>query len=223
MLERSFTTSAEVDQYVGWGGFGSAGPSLADEYRYLLKRIHDRVQQLISLRDRLELFEEPEVASAEPPSRVDASGVREVFIVHGRDTEAEQTVARFLERVVPNHPVRILHEQADRGQTVIEKLERVAASVGFAVVLLIGDDVGGLARQAQNPRARQNVVLELGFFISKIGRSNVAVLYEKGVELPSDMAGVLYTELDDAGAWRLNLAQELRSAGIGVDADRLLG
>ena len=69
-------------------------------------------------------------------------------------------------------------------------------------------------------RARQNVVFELGFFIGALGRSRVAVLYEDGVELPSDMNGILYTILDAQGAWRIGLGRELRAAGFAVDLNR---
>ena len=79
--------------------------------------------------------------------------------------------------------------------------------VPFAVVLFSPDD---MAYQVQNkpdtarPRARQNVVLELGFFLGKLGRENVLVLHRQvpDFELPSDYAGVLFKPFDDAGAWR---------------------
>src|SRR6266704_784967 len=75
-----------------------------------------------------------------------------------------------------------------RGQVIIESLEAFAATAAFAVVLLTGDDYGGIKGSPEsNARARQNVVFELGFFIGALGRSRVAVLYEETVELPSDM------------------------------------
>src|SRR5262245_61982687 len=70
---------------------------------------------------------------------------------------------------------------------------------------------------AANPRARQNVVFELGFFFGVLGRSHVALLYEEGVERPSDTDGIERIPLDDAGGWKLPLARELDAAGIGVD------
>jgi predicted nucleotide-binding protein len=65
-------------------------------------------------------------------------------------------------------------------------------------------------------------VFELGFYVGSLGRSRVAVLYEEGVELPSDMNGVLYTPLDGGGAWKPELATELRAAGIEVDLNKLI-
>jgi predicted nucleotide-binding protein len=145
---------------------------------------------------------------------------KKVFIVHGHDNEAKETVARFLERL-KLEPI-VLHEQANEGRTVIEKFE-VYADVGFAVVLLTPDDVGALAIQRANlkSRARQNVVLELGYFLGKLKRNRVCALYKGGVEIPSDYQGVLYVELDAAGGWTVKLAQELAAAGIPIDLQGL--
>ncbi len=82
------------------------------------------------------------------------------------------------------------------------------------------DDRGGLINQTyemQKPRARQNVVLELGFFLGRLGRNRVAVVYEDGVEIPSDYSGVLFTKMDSGGAWRLQVAKEIKAAGFVVD------
>ena len=148
--------------------------------------------------------------------------------------DARNKWRRFLDRLVELNVV-ILHEQADRGRTIIEKFEDHAAEVAFAVILLTADDVGGLAPVPQedeqdadrsepdlDPRARQNVVFEMGFFISALGRPNVVVLHEEGVELPSDISGVLYTPLDEHGAWKNKLAREIRAASIDVDLDALV-
>lgn len=148
------------------------------------------------------------------------SPTKKIFVVHGHDNEAKQTVARFLEHL-KLEPI-VLHEQASEGRTVIEKFE-VYADVGFAVVLLTPDDVGAVASEPANlkPRARQNVVLELGYFLAKLKRNRVCALYKKGVEIPSDYQGVLYVELDSAGGWTLKLAQELAAAAIPIDLEAL--
>jgi predicted nucleotide-binding protein len=146
---------------------------------------------------------------------------KKVFVVHGHDNAAKEMVARFLERLKLD-PI-VLHEQANEGRTVIEKFE-VYADVGFAVVLLTPDDVGALASERANlrSRARQNVVLELGYFLGKLKRSRVCALYKEGVEIPSDYQGVIYVELDSAGGWSLKLAQELTAAGIPIDLEALI-
>ena len=84
------------------------------------------------------------------------------------------------------------------------------------------DDVGTTKAEPVNtlPRARQNVVLELGYFIGLLGRNRVCALYKGGVELPSDYSGVGYLRLDDAGAWQLLLARRLKEAGLDVDLNK---
>lgn len=90
-------------------------------------------------------------------------------------------------------------------------------------MLLTFDDLGNEKNKpSKNNRARQNVILELGYFIGKIGRKNVMPLYEIGVELPSDISGILYTPLDDTESWKIKLLKELKSAGFNVDANDIL-
>ncbi len=157
----------------------------------------------------------------------DISGVtqsinpNDVFIVHGHDNEAKEVTARFIGRLGLS-PI-ILHEKPNSGRTIIEKFE-VYSDVGFAIVLLTPDDVGGEAENegSLSGRARQNVILELGYFTGKLGRKNVCALYKDGVEIPSDFQGVLYTKLDDVGAWRQKVAQELVEAGFSIDLEGLL-
>ena len=116
-----------------------------------------------------------------------------------------------------------IRDRANRGQTIIEKFEEHSA-VSFAVVLLTPDDVGATKAEATSPRprARQNVVFELGFFIGKLGRQNVCALYKSGVEIPSDYQGVIYIPMDSEGAWQSKLAREMRAAGLPVDLNRVL-
>ena len=156
------------------------------------------------------------------PSLIGTVNSNRVFVVHGRDEAAKQTVARYLEGL-GLEPV-ILQEQPSQGRTIIEKFEDYAQTVGFAVILGIPDDIGGLAGEADNlqPRMRQNVVLELGYFAGAIGRKRVCALLKGGVERPSDYDGVIYIPLDDFGGWQMELAKEMRAAGLPVDLNRLL-
>ena len=148
------------------------------------------------------------------------TNTNEVFVIHGRDNEAKETVARFLQRLDLT-PV-ILHEQPNQGRTIIEKFEQ-QAQVGFAVALLTPDDVGALKNDEKNlkPRARQNVVFELGYFLGRLGRERVCALTKGNVELPSDYDGVVYISLDDGG-WKMDLIRELKNIGFEVDANRAL-
>jgi Predicted nucleotide-binding protein containing TIR-like domain len=98
---------------------------------------------------------------------------RKIFIVHGHDDGPKYAVTRFVERL--GFEAIILHEQASQGRTVIEKIE-AHADVGFAIVLLTPDDFGGAKGEEPKSRARQNVILELGFFVGKLTRSRVCAL-----------------------------------------------
>ena len=139
-----------------------------------------------------------------------------VFVVHGHDDARKHETARVLAKLTGNEPI-ILHEQANAGRTLIEKFEKHAGDVGYAVVLATRDDVGrAVGEQEEHPRARQNVVFELGFFFGRLGRARVALLYEEDIELPSDTDGIAYIPLAGDG-WKLVLARELDAAGIGVE------
>lgn len=144
---------------------------------------------------------------------------RKVFIVHGHDDGARETVARFLERI--GLEAIILHEQANQGRTIIEKV--VAHSdVGFAVVLLTPDDEGCVKGGTPEPRARQNVLLELGYFIGRLGRDKVCALKRGAVEIPSDFAGVVWETMDSGGGWKQALARELEAAGHSLDWNKVM-
>jgi predicted nucleotide-binding protein len=163
---------------------------------------------------------QPTVPSVGPAPAIDS---RKVFVVHGHDNEAKETTARFLEKL-GLQPI-ILHEQASSGRTIIEKFEMYSGDIAFAVVLLTPDDVGASAAKQEklNPRARQNVIMELGYFMGRLSRVRVCALHKGGVELPSDYQGVLYIEMDPAGAWKTKLAQEFVQAKLPIDLNGLLG
>lgn len=144
---------------------------------------------------------------------------RKVFVVHGHDEAAKEAVARFLERL--DFEAIILHEQASKGRTVIEKIE-AHGDVGFAVVLLTPDDIGGLAGASTQARARQNVILELGYFLGRLGRSRVSAFRKGDVEVPSDFGGVVYENFDRSGAWKQALGKELAAAGFDIDWDKIM-
>ena len=129
---------------------------------------------------------------------------REVFIVHGHDEDLKGKVVSFLKKSSLK-PI-ILSEQPDKGRTIVEKLE-AHASVPFVIVLLTKDDIGGKDEKSLNPRARQNVILELGYFYGKLTRQRVCCLYEEGVELPSDILGITYIPYDEN--WEITLKREL--------------
>jgi predicted nucleotide-binding protein len=138
---------------------------------------------------------------------------KKMFIVHGRDELSKTQLARMLEKMKMK-PI-ILHEQPNRGMTLIEKLEYYSKDIGYAFVILTPDDIGCLQGEyivegpmvkaglrspigALKPRARQNVVFELGWFQGKLGRKNVCLLYKRDVELPTDINGMVYSEFRES-------------------------
>ena len=116
----------------------------------------------------------------------------------------------------------VLKEQPNQGRTTIEKFEDSAKEVGFAVVLLTPDDLGGAVSQTDSSlRGRQNVIFELGCFAGALGRGRVCLLRKGEVEIPSDLFGVVYTEMDTADRWKTRLVQELKAAKLEFDANRI--
>ncbi len=155
--------------------------------------------------------------AASPAARVDPDG--DVFIVHGHAEDHLHATARLVSKLTQREPV-ILREQPNGGRTIIEKFESHASQCAFALVLLTADDLGRSAKvQDEQPRARQNVVFEAGYFVGLLGRGKVVLLHEHGVELPSDLDGVLYVEL--SGGWQTNVGIEMRAAGLDIDLNRL--
>ncbi|WP_353049724.1 nucleotide-binding protein [Exiguobacterium sp. s193] len=140
---------------------------------------------------------------------------KKIFIVHGHDENLKSEVALFVER--QGLESVILHQQASGGKTIIEKLEE-RSDVGFAIVLYTPCDVGRVSTaRRNNPRARQNVVFEHGFFIGKIGRGKVVALVKDGTEIPNDYSGVVYVNHNENGAWKTEIGRELAHAGYAID------
>lgn len=141
-------------------------------------------------------------------------------MIHGHHEESKQSVAPLIEKL--HLKAIILDEQTGASKTLIEKFEH-HADVAFAVVLLTPDDVGASKNELDKlkSRARQNAVLELGFFIGTLGRLKVAIVYEPSVELPSDISGLLPIEYDKSGGWMLRLAREMKAAGLEVNLNEV--
>src|SRR5262249_35828257 len=177
LLRRSFDIAEPADEYAWRPGIAFGGaPPLPVQWAELHDDIKGKMRRLRSLQGRLPLFSRHPDAMLTAPAPKASLGTK-VFIVHGHDGEAKVTVARFLSKLLTREPI-ILHEQADQGRTIIEKFEAHAGQVGSAVVLLTCDDEGGEVGKPQQRRARQNVVLELGFFLAKLGRDRVVILRE---------------------------------------------
>jgi len=180
-----------------------------------------KMEVFVMLREAVATLQEDlqELQPDMTPKPAQSADNRKVFIVHGHDDAVREAVARFLQSA-GCEPI-ILNEQANKNRTVIEKIE-ANHDVRFAVVLLTPDDEGAKKGEALQSRARQNVLLELGYFMAKLGRDKVCALKRGEVEIPSDFAGVIWTAFDSAGAWKKELAKELDAAGFTVDWKRAM-
>jgi len=192
--------------------------ALADERQRLRDEISEHIGMLQLLQDRIGVMEEAAVSG---DARKLPVNLKRVFIVHGHDHAALHNVQNVLLKL-DLEPV-VLSDQTSGGKTVIEKFEAESSTVGYAVVLLTPDDHAGSASDggASRRRARQNVIFELGYFVAKLGRSRVCLLYRPEVEMPSDFHGVVYVVMDDHGGWKTQFVKEMRAAGLPVDLNRL--
>lgn len=140
-----------------------------------------------------------------------------VFIIHGKNNELKREVQLLIERIGIEGIV--LHERPDMGRTIIDKLIEEGESAIYAIAILTPDDIVDTAF-----RARQNVYLETGYFLGKLGKSKVLLLKLGTIEIPSDLQGILYTEVDDIvnGYWKNKVVKELVSAGFNVDMSELI-
>lgn len=215
-IEKAFGEKSAADAAFDNSGSIGSWPMNAGEAWWAAKRVEKLNARLSCLSGLIELLKtEQQLAGPGKAIRPKHEGLgHRIFLVHGRDDGALHEVARFLERL--RQDVIVLREQPNQGRTIIEKFEDYG-DVGFAVVLLAPDDRGGLEGGEIRPRARQNVILELGYFLGRLGRMRVCALHRGGVEIPSDYSGVVYVPIDDAGGWRLMLARELKAAGFDVD------
>ena len=182
-------------------GLSTAEAILQSMVREIEKYWTDEVQQM---------------QAAQPDQRI--ASRQDVFIVHGRDDGARETVSRFVEKL--GLETVVLVDMPSEGKTIIEKFE-THADVGYAIVLLTADDSGARQGEKPSPRARQNVIFELGYFIGRLGRERVCALTRGDPEIPSDYAGVVYMPMK-GDSWQMPLMRELKAAGLDVDANKAL-
>jgi predicted nucleotide-binding protein len=145
-----------------------------------------------------------------------------VFVVHGHDSELKNDIDIFL-RDIGLEPI-ILHRQADEGLTIIEKFEKHSDAV-YAFILLTPDDIGMTVSEYKKSqddkkiefRARQNVIFEFGYFLAKLGRRNVCCIYKEGVNLPNDIAGLLYKQVGETiDSIGYEIIKELKAIGLKI-------
>lgn len=181
---------------------------------------------LTTLMDEIEAFPEA-IEAIDEPDQSPTALYEKVFIVHGHDRLMKTEVVGLIQTLGLT-PI-VLRDQPKRGRTIIEAIDH-HSDVSSAIVLLSPDDMGysraGKTEDAR-PRARQNVLLELGFFLGRLGRANVMVVHNKepDFDMPSDYEGVIfirYDSEDEVGAWKIDVIRELHDIGFEVDANDIL-
>ena len=180
--------------------------------------INSKVAYLESLIERLPLIPSSVETSIAPKEQLDPTKSKKVFIVHGHDV-ANRAEVELLVRKLGYEPI-VLFKQASGGKTLIEKLEEETESISFAIILYTACDYGrDKTVKTEQPRARQNVVFEHGYLSAKLGRDHVCALVEAGIEVPGDLAGVVYIPL--SGPWEYMIAKEMKQAGLEIDLNLL--
>jgi predicted nucleotide-binding protein len=144
-----------------------------------------------------------------------------IFIVHGHDEELKEKVARFVTNAGLN-PI-ILHEQPNKGRSILQKLRDHSEDAGYAIVLLTPDDMACTKEEYDKneidlrSRPRQNVVFELGYFLGLLEDKLVCVIFNEIEDMPSDYKGISYIKYDKGNGWKTELLKELGGIGFGLD------
>lgn len=227
-----YVFSAESDEMSSWLEIEFESPIAEQDPAVSRQKDHEAYQRGLdkalaltsSLIDQINDYWDEDAGSTRHGTvneKVEAIDSKRVFVVHGRDQGALAEVKGVLSQL-GLEPV-VLQGLPNQGRTIIEKFEDYA-QVGFAVIVCTPDDDGKLAAAdpEPNPRMRQNVVFEWGYFIGKLGRDRVCALIKGELEIPSDYSGVAYVEMDDKMAWRFELIRELKEAQFAVDANDLV-
>jgi predicted nucleotide-binding protein len=158
------------------------------------------------------------IHEAKRSKRASPPGSRRVFVVHGRDEATRTKIVEVLTSL--GLQAIVLHEQPNMGRHLLTKFIDEADLVGFAVVIMTDDDAGKEKSSKElQPRARQNVVFELGYLIAHLGQERVCALVTPGLETPSDFDGIVYVKIDTDNRWKAELRRELVAAGMPVVAE----
>lgn len=209
LLKRSFTN--EGGEYLE--RYKNCGQVLLysdiNKVDFLKSLIKEEIDELLTLESRLSLIPLAD-GIEESKSVVLMRNMKQVFVVYGHDKLMKLEVEAYLKDELKLEVIA-LDEQPNRGKTIIEKFEHYSKDAGYAVILMSPDDTMEVDGQIYK-QARQNVVLELGYFMAKLGRSNVCAILKDNVEKPSDISGVLH--LPFKGNWKHELYKELNAAGV---------
>lgn len=192
-----------------------------DEVKEERDELKSKVQYLEALKEMLQIIPTVAIKENTLSARLQTTNSKKVFIVHGHN-HALRNEVELLVKQLDFEPI-VLFKEPNLGDTVIEKLFRKMGDASFAIVLYTKCDEGKAVEEGcLKPRARQNVVFEHGLMCGLLGRKHVVALVEDGVEIPSDLSGVVYIRIDEAKRWQFDVAREMKAAGLDVDLNKLL-
>lgn len=145
-----------------------------------------------------------------------------IFVVHGRDHNSRDQLELVLRRL--GLAPFVLQVTGGGGDTLIEALERMigkTAQSALGIVLMTPDDMGYLSSERPEdakPRARQNVIMEMGMLLASLTRRRCAILQKGFVESPSNMGGVITIPFNNHVREAVpKLVQRLQEAGFKLD------
>ena len=149
---------------------------------------------------------------------------QKIFVVHGHDHSARDQLELVLRRL--GLEPFILMNNSGGGKTIVEALERhIYEEAAFGIVLITPDDYGYSKNETEvdkKPRARQNVILEMGMIMASLGREKMVIIKKGAVDMPSDTQGIIYLEYNDNIKDVVpKLVQRMREVGIQVDANKI--
>ncbi len=161
---------------------------------------------------------------SEQPVSLNTVQSGKIFIVHGHDMEARDQLELILMRL--GLQPFIMQNSYGGGNTIIEALEKnIYEETAFGIILMTPDDFGYNKEQTdkdRQPRARQNVILEMGMIMAKLGREKMAILKKGVLEIPSDCDGILRIEFNGhVKEIASKLAQRLQAAGFNIDSKKI--
>ena len=143
-----------------------------------------------------------------------------IFVVHGHDTGALELLGLVLRRLGPDP--YILQNNDGESKTLVEALEqKIYKEAAFGIVLLTPDHFDypkSKTDKDRQPRARQNVILEIGVVLASLGQDHMVLLKKGALEIPTDVSGIIYLEFNEhVKEVAVQLATQMNGAGIEID------
>ena len=146
---------------------------------------------------------------------------KNVFIVYGRDENLLNEV-KLLVTQLGLKPILISNEP-DKGRSIFGKIKDSVNKCCYSIVLWTPDDVGSLATETEKIqfRARENVLIELGYVVAKLGEENVTIIKKGNPNIPTDIQGLALI-LREESEWKNHLYKNLKEVFKDISSDDIL-